>query len=449
MIQQERVKALNSKTVRNRDYVVYWMQQSQRVEYNHALEYAVLQANKLNRPLVVYFGLVENFPEANIRHYLFMLEGLKETQRALRQRRIKHVVRRESSHADLVKFAKNASIVIVDRGYLRIQRQWRDYVAQKISCPLVQVESDLIVPVEEASEKEEYSAATFRPKVIAKLKRYFKQMKQVSLSKCSEDFELDSYPIDNLELALSLLNINKEVKPAKLLNGGTSRAKSLLQLFIREKLTYYAELKNDPSKNMLSGMSPYLHFGQISPLFIALRVTNTETCERESYLEELIVRRELSANFVFYNPNYDSFEGIPRWAKETIKDHASDRRQYLYSLSELENAETHDGYWNAAQEEMRITGKMHGYMRMYWGKKILEWTKTPQEAFNRAIYLNNKYELDGRDPNGFAGVAWCFGKHDRPWGARQIFGNIRYMNSEGLERKFDMSAYVKNIDRPR
>ncbi len=152
-------------------------------------------------------------------------------------------------------------------------------------------------------------------------------------------------------------------------------------------------------------------------------------------------------NFVFYNQNYDSFDGLPEWAKKTLKEHEKDRREYIYTLEELENAETHDPYWNAAQEEMRIKGKMHGYMRMYWGKKILEWSKTPEDAFKIALYLNNKYELDGRDPNGFTGVAWCFGKHDRPWKERQIFGKIRYMNAKGLKRKFDADGYAEKIKR--
>jgi deoxyribodipyrimidine photo-lyase len=192
-------------------------------------------------------------------------------------------------------------------------------------------------------------------------------------------------------------------------------------------------------------MSPYLHFGQISPLFIALEVKKTKSPGIEAFLEELIVRRELSMNFVFYNENYDSFEAIPEWAKKTLKTHQKDKKPYVYTLEELEKAATHDPYWNATQKEMVIQGKMHGYMRMYWGKKILEWSKTPEEAFRNTLYLNNKYELDGRDPNGFTGVAWCFGKHDRPWGERPIFGNVRYMNDKGLKRKFDADEYVKMI----
>jgi deoxyribodipyrimidine photo-lyase len=446
MIQGERVKALNANNLRNREYVVYWMQASQRAEDNHALEYAASRANKLNKPLITYFGLTESFPEATLRHYAFMLEGLRETQQQLLERGIRLVVRRESPENGVLNLVKQASMVVVDRGYLRLQRRWREEVARKIDCPLMQVESDLIVPVEEVSAKEEYSAATFRPKINAKLKRFLVPVKEVTLATDSEEAELRSYPIGDIREALSQLQINRDVGPVASLHGGARQAKAQLQHFVERELAHYADLKNDPGQDALSNMSPYLHFGQISPLFVASEVKSAEPPGKEAYLEQLVVRRELSANFAFYNPHYDSFEGLPVWVKKTLKGHRSDKRRYLYTLEELENAKTHDDYWNAAQREVTITGKMHGYMRMYWGKKIIEWTTDPEEAFQRAIYLNNKYELDGRDPNGYAGVAWCFGKHDRPWRPREIFGTVRYMTSEGLERKFDMSVYLKKVN---
>jgi deoxyribodipyrimidine photo-lyase len=196
-------------------------------------------------------------------------------------------------------------------------------------------------------------------------------------------------------------------------------------------------------------MSPYLHFGQISPLYIALQIRKARginKANKEAYLEELIVRRELSMNYCYYNPEYDSYSGLPDWAKKTLKAHRGDKREYVYSIEDLEDAQTHDPYWNAAQREMVLTGKMHNYMRMYWGKKLIEWSATPEQAFKCALYLNNRYELDGRDPNSFTGVAWCFGKHDRPWSERPIFGSVRYMNAAGLERKFDMEAYIRKIE---
>jgi deoxyribodipyrimidine photo-lyase len=193
-------------------------------------------------------------------------------------------------------------------------------------------------------------------------------------------------------------------------------------------------------------LSPYLHFGQISPLFIALEALKKDPGPGlDSFLEELIVRRELSHNFVHFNASYDQYEGLANWARTTLELHADDARDFVYSLEEFEQGQTHDPYWNAAQLELIHTGSMHGYMRMYWGKKILEWTEHPQQGFDVALFLNNKYQLDGRDPNGFAGVAWCFGQHDRAWGERQVFGKVRYMNANGLRRKFRIDAYVEKV----
>jgi deoxyribodipyrimidine photo-lyase len=308
---------------------------------------------------------------------------------------------------------------------------------------LIQVESDVIVPVEEASVKEEYSAATLRRKVNKKLKNFLVPLKPSDPRINSLSLDFADFNIDDTEKAIARLQIDRSVQKSNYFHGGPKEAQNHLRIFLESKLDRFPELRNDPTLDCLSQMSPYLHFGQISPLRIALKVIETESPGTEAFLEELIVRRELSMNFVFYNGQYDSFEAVPEWAKKALRTHQKDRRPSLYRLDELEMAKTHDAYWNAAQKEMIVKGKMHGYMRMYWGKKILEWSKTPEEAFRRALYLNNKYELDGRDPNGFAGVAWCFGKHDRPWGERPIFGHVRYMNDRGLKRKFAADEYVK------
>jgi deoxyribodipyrimidine photo-lyase len=448
MIQQERIQALNAKAMRRGRYVLYWMQASQRTEYNHALEYALIKANELRQPLVVFFGITDHFPEGNERHYTFMREGLRDVRHSLEKRGIRIVLKLTSPEQGIVQFAKEASFVVVDRGYLNIQRAWRNEAARLIDCPLVQIESDVIIPIEETSPKEEYAAATIRTKIHKKLDQFLRPLKEVDPVIDSLSLDFDSFDVDDVEKAASKLHIDRSVKKVSSYRGGTGEAKKQLRLFMRDKLERFPELRNDPTVDFLSHMSPYLHFGQISPLFIALKISAAEGPGKDAYLEELIVRRELSMNFVFYNAQYDSFEGaIPQWAQKTLKVHEKDRRPYLYDLGELETAKTHDPYWNAAQQEMVITGKMHGYMRMYWGKKILEWSKTPGEAFRIALYLNNKYEIDGRDPNGFTGVAWCFGKHDRPWGEREIFGNVRYMNERGLKRKFDADKYVKLMSR--
>ena len=445
MIQQERVKLLNNKKIRDGKYVLYWMQAAQRAEYNHALEYSIRKANELKKPVLVFFGITEDWPQANQRHYYFMLEGLKEVRKDLHAKGIQMVIRRQSPDSGVVEFAKAAALVVVDAGQLRIQRKWRTCVARKIDCSLYEVETNLIVPVEEASFKEDFSAGTFRPKITKKLDYYLVGLNHKKPKLDSLGLKFATFNIDNIDKALSKLNIDRSVAKVDSFHGDTSQAKRHLGDFLRKKLYRFSESRNDPTADCVSNMSPYLHFGQISSLYIALKVLEISSPGKDAYLEELIVRRELSHNFVFYNSSYDTFASLPPWAKRTLNFHRRDKRQYVYSLEQFEKAQTHDPYWNAAQKEMVITGKMHGYMRMYWGKKILEWSRNPQTAFKTALYLNNKYELDGRDPNAFAGVAWCFGKHDRAWAERPVFGKVRYMNAAGLRRKFDADAYVKKI----
>jgi len=445
MIQPERIEVLNGKSLTDGKYVLYWMQAAQRAEYNHALEYSIRNANELRKPVVVFFGITENFPEANERHYYFMLEGLKQVQTALQRKGIQMVIWHKSPDVGAVAVAEEAALLVVDAGQLRIQRRWRENAARRVKCPLHEVETNLIVPVEQASDKENFSAGTFRPRITKQLDYYLAPLKHTKPKRDSIGLKLKSLNIDNIDRTISKLKVDRSVGKASTFEGGSEEAKRRLSDFLKTKLDEFADLRNDPGAECLSNMSPYLHFGQISPLYIALEVSKTASPGKDAYLEELIVRRELSHNFVFYNSNYDSFACLPPWARNTLNYHRRDKREYAYSLAEFEPAKTHDPYWNAAQKEMLITGKMHGYMRMYWGKKILEWSKDPRTAFKIALYLNNKYELDGRDPNGFAGVAWCFGKHDRAWGERPVFGKVRYMNAAGLKRKFDPDAYVKKI----
>jgi deoxyribodipyrimidine photo-lyase len=423
------------------------MQAAQRAEYNHALEYAIDKANELNVPVVAAFGLTADFPEANARHYQFMLEGLREVERELARRTVRLVVRAEPPPQCVSRLAADACLVVVDAGHLRVQRQWRSGVAQTIPCRLEEVETDLIVPVEEAAEAENFSAGTFRPRISRRLDAYLVKLRKGKPHIGSLGLKLDSLDLSDIGRVIRKLKIDTSVGPVAGFQGGAREAKRRLSAFIRERLDDYAEKRNDPNLDATSNLSPYLHFGQISPLYIALKVRQSAGVGAGAFLEEMIVRRELSSNFVRYNPRYDDFESLPPWAQRTLGFHARDKREYVYSGEEFETARTHDPYWNAAQKQMLLTGKMHGYMRMYWGKKILEWSRSPREGFEIALRLNNKYELDGRDPNGFAGVAWCFGKHDRAWGERPVFGKVRYMNAAGLRRKFDADAYVDKIAR--
>jgi deoxyribodipyrimidine photo-lyase len=446
MIQTERIKKLNQKKICQGDYVLYWMQASQRVEWNHSLEYTIREANQLNLPVLVYFRLIDNFPEANERHYCFMLQGLREVREKLENMNILLIVSyAHGNYPDLLSTAQNAALVITDCGYLQFQRQWRREYAGKISCSMVQVESDVVVPVTTASSKEEYSAATIRRKITSKFNDYLVPLNSSTPNLSSLDSRFSSFPLGDIPGALSKLKIDGSVKPSSFYRGGSEAAEKHLQDFLKHKIHYFHQLRNDASKEYVSNLSPYLHFGQISPLYVALKAMQQDTGGIDVFLEELIIRRELAINFVYYNPRYMSYDCLPDWVKKMLQKHRNDAREYRYSPGEFEQAKTHDPYWNAAQTEMKVTGKMHGYMRMYWGKKILEWSKSPEEAYRTALYLNNKYELDGRDPNGFAGVAWCFGKHDRPWAERPIFGNVRYMNANGLKRKFDIEAYVTKV----
>jgi deoxyribodipyrimidine photo-lyase len=450
-IQETRIQQLNDLDLRKGRYVLYWMQQSQRVEFNHALHYAIQRANDLGQSVVVGFGLTTDYPEANLRHYSFMLEGLAETRESLEERGIKFVMRQDRPPAVALELGAKASLIVCDRGYMRHQKEWRDEVARAAQCRVVQVESDVVVPVEVVSAKAEYAARTIRPKVARHLNAYLKPLKAASARNPSLKLQIDGLNPANWPAVLKTLKIDRSVSPVgRFFKGGTSEGKKRFQEFLRNRFGRYVQNRNQPQTDDISHMSPYLHFGQISPVYLALKLKQSEAGgaeDRDAYLEELIVRRELAMNFANYTLDYDSFSAVPDWAQRTLAEHEGDRRRHDYSLEQLEAAETHDPYWNAAMREMRFTGFMHNYMRMYWGKKILEWSRTPKEGFETTLTLNNKYFLDGRDPNSFAGVAWVFGVHDRAWNERPVFGKIRYMAASGLERKCDIQGYVKKVER--
>jgi deoxyribodipyrimidine photo-lyase len=315
---------------------------------------------------------------------------------------------------------------------------------------VVQVESDVIIPVEVVSDKAEYAARTIRPKVHKHLKDYLVPFKSSSADKSSLGLKVKGLDLSKVDTFLKKLSLDRSIAPvSQFFKGGTSQGKARLGEFLKTRFHHYVENRNQPQTDDISHMSPYLHFGQISPLYLALKIqaSGRRFAEaRAAYLEELIVRRELAVNFVNFNQKYDSYSCLPQWAQKTLKQHRKDPRENVYTRRQLEDAETHDDYWNAAMREMKITGFMHNYMRMYWGKKILEWCRTPEYAFRTALAINNKYFLDGRDPNSYAGVSWVFGLHDRAWFERPIFGKIRYMAASGLERKCDIRGYVDKVD---
>lgn len=452
-----RIHQLKSSTSIKGAYILYWMQQSQRISYNHALIHAINLSNKHRLPLVVYFGVTNSYPEANLRHYHFMMEGLQDLQNKFRDLQIRFIIYRTSPKIGCIEMMRNAACLVMDKGYTRIQRSWRKEVLEKsknLDISIDEVESDLVIPIETASNKEEYAARTIRTKIMSKIREYAIEPDDAVSQINSLDmiFDLPFEEITNPMSSLESLDIDTSVKPSTRFKGGETEAQRVFSEFLEDRLPNYT-LRNHPELDYCSYLSPYLHFGHISPVEIVVRTidalrSNPELEESvDSFIEELVVRRELSFNFIYFNPNYDSFKGMTyQWAYDTMELHNEDQRDYLYSIEEFENRTTHDPYWNAAMKEMVHTGFMHTYMRMYWCKKIIEWTPDCETAYEIAISLNNKYFLDGRDANSYTGVAWCFGKHDRAWTERPVFGKLRYMNENGLKRKFDIDAYVKKIN---
>lgn len=428
--------------------VVYWMQRSQRARDNPALNVAIEAGNLLHKPVVVFFQLLPRARHANLRHYEFMQRGLEELPLALRKRRVGFVLRRYPDDS-LSRFCAEAHpcMVIGDENPLRQGEQTRRRVAARLAVPFWTVDSDVIVPTRLLG-KEHYAARTIRPKLHALLPKF---LKPLSNPDARVEWRGSKLPrsLDADERLLEKLPLDRSVAPAAAFVGGGAAAKKALAGFLRARLAGYATKRNKPEINGTSQLSPYLHFGHISPHAVAVSVRDAEApaVDRKAFLEELIVRRELAVNFVRYNSRYDDFAACEPWADRSLRQHAGDPRNFTYSERQLENAETHDPLWNAAQKQMALTGWMHGYLRMYWAKKILEWSPSPAEAFAIAVRLNDRYELDGRDPNGYAGIAWAIvGKHDRAWGPeRPVYGKVRYMSYESTSRKFDSKAYIASV----
>lgn len=424
--------------------VVYWMSRDQRVNDNWALLFAQQIALEKNKPIAVVFNLVPDFLDATIRQYGFMLKGLKTAARLLKEYNIPFFLLTGKPENEIPVFIKqtNASVLITDFDPLKIKRLWKNKISKQISIPFYEVDAHNIVPAFYVSGKEEFAAYTIRPKINKALLEFLDEFPPLIGIKKSE---ISSAEIDWNKIEKSL-TINFNVEEVDWISPGESEALKSLENFLQNKLNKYYELRNDPTRDGQSNLSPYLHFGHISSQRIALEINKTKWNKdsEATFLEELIIRKELSDNFCLYNSNYDSFEGFHNWAKTSLNEHRKDDREFIYSLNKFEKAKTHDDLWNAAQMEMINTGKMHGYMRMYWAKKILEWTNSPEEALKTAIYLNDKYELDGRDPNGYTGIAWSIGGvHDRAWFDRPVYGKIRYMNRNGAEKKFDVNQYIK------
>ncbi len=428
--------------------VVYWMQRAQRAFDNPALDLALDLANELRLPCVVFFAPVPFYPHANLRHYRFLQQGIAETAARCEKRNTGFVLRRYPDHS-LVKFCHEvkAALVVGDENPLREPRSWRAKAAKKLHVPLYTVDADVIVPTR-IFQKEQYAARIFRPRIQACLEDYLTASEEPEAQIAWEPQRgLPSLPPD-FDITEDWPDLDRSVVPVSSFVGGTGRALTLLRDFVENKLKHYPGRHAQADIDGTSRLSPYLHFGHISPITIAraVRKATASGVAKQDFLDQLITWRELSICFVHYNEFYDSLECAEPWAHKTLGAHAKDKRPVLYTRVQLERAETQDELWNAAQKQMLHTGWMHNYMRMYWAKKILEWSPSPASAYNTAVYLNDKYFLDGRDPNGYAGIAWAIaGKFDRPWFERPIFGLIRYMAESGARKKFNALRYIAQM----
>ena len=449
----ERVVQLNDKPV-NKDgrYVLYWMQMFKRTTYNHSLVWAIRKANELGLPLVVYEGLKYYYPWASDRIHTFILEGVEEKKKAFEKLGIRYVFYlqkdKKSPKNTVAAIAKEAALIVTDDFPCFIIPGHNARIAEKAKVAVHAVDSNGIVPMSKF-DKEEYAAYTIRPKINNLLSRYLVPFEEEKLKVKDATIDVDCPETEVTENNIAKLvgecDIDHTVPASEHYQGGTANGRKRLKKFVKDILPDYEAARNKPERDGSSRLSSYLHFGFLSPLEVALAVKESDAPKgsTDAYLEELIVRRELSYNMTRNNEAYDSLTALPAWVQRTMREHAKDERQYTYSLEELEAGETHDELWNAAQREMLATGEMHNYVRMLWGKNVIAWSESYEVAFETLVHLNNKYCLDGRNPNSYAGILWCFGKHDRPWMERDVFGTIRYMTSGSTGKKFDSKKYIE------
>ncbi|AIU41370.1 dna photolyase [Sucra jujuba nucleopolyhedrovirus] len=439
--------------------VVYWMSRDSRVQDNWALIHAQELANELSQPLYVVFCLTAGFLNATKRQFAFLLDGLKEVQKDCRRLNIEFVLLDGSGDLVLTPWveAHNISAVVCDFNPLRNVLDWVNSVQGQLpdNVYFAQVDAHNVVPCWIASFKQEYTARTFRSKINRVLDQYLKPFPPVLEHKFSATNKNNA--VINWEQLLDTRIADKHVSPVEWARAGYCEALLVLADFVKKNLLCYSDKRNDPTVQAQSNLSPWYHFGQISVQRVILFLRSNSDflpvslqCKKnvEMYIEECLVRRELADNFCYYNKHYDCIEGAPAWAQQTLHAHASDRRDFCYTREQWDQALTHDPLWNAAQRQLKREGKMHGFMRMYWAKKILEWSASPAEALQHAIFFNDYYSLDGRDSNGYVGCMWSIcGVHDQGWKERKVFGKIRYMNYDGCTRKFNVNLYVRKYNK--
>lgn len=446
VVDPDRIIELNDKEVGPGRYVLYWMQASVRTRENHALEHAVRLANDIERPLLVAFGIDPAYSESTPRTLRFLADGLADVATGLGRRSIPFVVRKGPPDEMASELASDAAALVVDRNYLGDPRRWRAELATAADVPVVEVESNVVVPVEVASDKREWAARTIRPKIHEHLDRFLTELTTTALDNSASP-DVDGLDAADPEALLAEIGIDVDGSSPRF-RGGERQAHATLRRFVDDGLAQYDEAGTSVMGDFSSHLSMYLHYGHIAPTTIVRTVRDAarNRASTETFVEELVVRRELAHNFVWYEPDYDKYSALPDWAKTTLAEHRDDERDAVYTRAELEAANTHDRYWNAAMQEMKATGYLHNRLRMYWGKRIIEWTNTPEYAHRVTLDLNNRYFLDGRDPNSYANVGWLFGLHDQAFAERPVIGKVRPMTASGLERKIDTGAYLEFVD---
>jgi photolyase PhrII len=440
------------------ELVLYWMQSTLRAHDNFALEFAIDQANKLGLPLLVYYGLRQDYPWASDRIHSFILESVVDLYRDFEARGIQYALylergadvaaaaREDGKPSPLVALAQRAAVVVTDfYPTFIVPRQLRG-LRHTVQTPIVAVDSATVVPIKQ-HQREFGTAISFRPKLMAALPQHLQRL-EAGEPKVRRRIDLGFDPTVPTRATIAELvsscGIDHSVPPARAIRGGPTAARARLDRFLKDGLPRYGDDRGDPNEDATSMMSPYLHFGNISPLEVLLRARDSGPADQfAKFQDELLTWREISYNFAYHNPQHRTVDGIPGWAREELRQGETDPRPVLYSDDDLEQARTGSELWNAAQRAYLQDGWMHNSVRMLWGKGVLQWTPNAAEALRILEHLNNKYSLDGRDPNSYGGILWIFGKFDRPFYRRPIYGTVRYQSLKAAEKKFDVGRYVR------